>query len=127
MINKLLLVNSAEDESLLKYLKDSGYLIVFCKPNEIIKTCKKVAPQIILILDMQDDLELVELLSNPDISSIPAIHATTGYPVDDTSKHTKFFDISKKVNIYKSLINMKIISDKLSNIIAKQVDIEDAF
>lgn len=126
MINKLLLVNCGKDTRLLKYLTDSGYIVDFCGPEQLVEYCKAVPPQIILILNLQDCETLVKVLSGPQLKDIPAIHVTTRDLLSDSTSDSTLCNIIKQVNIYKSLLNMKIISDKITNIIEKQVDMQNA-
>jgi len=124
MINKILLVNCSKENSLLNYLRNNGYSVEFCSTDNLVKVCLTTLPEIILILDLQGSEELVSILNSPSIQHIPAIHAVTekkGHCSDCVVKA-----ILKQVTIYKSLINMKIISDKITNIIEKQVDMQNA-
>ena len=123
MKNRLLLVNNKQDDNLLEYLRRSGYEVEFSTPDEVVQSCTALFPQLILLLDIEVCDNLKEILENVHIKHIPAIHASTGtgYDIVEEGEYTPdmLTKLIQKLNIYKSLVNMKLISDKLSNIIEK--------
>ena len=102
----------------MECLLNSGYDVGFCLPGDVAAVCSTSTINLILLIDVFDNM--TELLDNAHTKHIPVVHASPGSGYQMTEEGCSPCTLLiKKLNIYRSLLNMEAISTKLNDIIKK--------